>query len=256
MSVSTSRNGRRARVAARKVRSLLSAASLVLSSLTVTSVWAAPRADHGDGHDEHHVPSLSDVNWYHGILGEREGVEPSLLWRAPGTPVPVAAMLLNTLLLLGLLVRFGGPMVRAGLTARKQRVESGIQSAAAMKREAEQQLAHYENKLARVDQEIENVRAQLREQAEAERKRVLAEAEQRRAQMDREVNVLLRQELKAARERLFHEVVAQALQAAEESIRRELRPEDHHRLAEELLASLEGPGLSQLLSAPAAEVRS
>lgn len=257
MSVSTSREGRRARGVARGLRTLLCAAGLALSSLTVASAWAAPQAGHGDvAHEEHHVPTFSDVNWYHGILGEREGAEPSLLWRAPGTPVPVAAMLLNTLLLVWLLVRFGGPLIRAGLTARKQRVESGIQGAVAMKREAEQQLAHYENKLERIDQEIENVRTQMREQAEAERKRVLAEAEQRRAQMDREVNVLLGQELKAARERLFHEVVAQAMQAAEEAIRRELSAEDHRRLAEELLANLEGPNLGRLLSARAAEVQS
>lgn len=255
MSASCASRGHRT-TGVRRARCLLGTLTLVGCLLSVGSAWAAPRGSHGGDQGAHHVPHLSDVNWYYGLLGEREGVEPSLLWRTPGMPVPVAAMALNTLLLLWLLIRFGGPLVRAGLTSRKQRVESGIQSAAAMKREAEQQLAHYEGKLARIDQEIENVRAQMREQAEAERKRVLAEARLRHEQMDRDVGILLGQELKAAREDLFHAVVAQAMQAAEETIRRELSPEDHRRLAEELLTHLEGANLGGLLRARSVEYQS
>jgi F0F1-type ATP synthase membrane subunit b/b' len=220
---------------------LLAGAALLVVLAIASVAGAVPPQPHGDeAHGtEHHVPHLSDINWFHGFVSEREGVEPSLLWRAPGTPPPVAAMLLNTLVLAWLLVRFGGPAVRAGLTARKERVQSGIAGAAAMKREAEEQLAHYEAKLARIDQEIERVRTEMRDQAEAERKRVLAEATVRREQMERDARVLLAQELKAAQEALFHEVVAGAMQSAEAALRGQLAPADQQRLAEEFLADIE-----------------
>lgn len=220
----------------------LLAFAILLGALGVASTAGAiPPQPHGDeAHGtEHHVPHFSDINWFHGLIAEREGVEPSLLWRPPGMPVPVGAMVLNTLVLFGLVVRFGGPAIRAGLTARKQRVQSGIEAAAAMKSEAEDQLAHYEAKLARIDQEIERVRAEMRDQAEAERKRILAEATVRREQMERDARVLLAQELKAAKEALFHEVVAGAMQSAEATLRSQLSAADQQRLAEEFLAGVE-----------------
>lgn len=220
--------------------SLIFALGMGLAS--VGAATSAPAAPHGaaseDGHGAHHIPHFSDINWYHGLLGEREG-EPSLWFRPPGTPVPLAALLVNTAILFWLLVRFGRPAIRAGLTARKERVESGIVAAAAMKREAEEQLAHYESKLARIDQEIERVKSEMRDQAEGERKRVLEEASVRREQMDRDVHLLLAQELKAARQELFHEVVENAMRAAEETIFAQLSNADQQRLAEEFLAGIE-----------------
>jgi F0F1-type ATP synthase membrane subunit b/b' len=235
----------------RKLARALCAAAALLVVLP-GPVLAAPAQPHGDeAHEGHHVPRFEDVNWFHGLLGEREGVEPNLLWRAPGTPAPVGAMVLNTVILVWLLVRFGGPAIRAGLTSRKQRVEGGIRSAAAMKSEAEDQLAHYEGKLERIDQEIERVRTEMREQAEAERKRILAEAKVRREQMERDARILLAHELKAAREVLFHEVVEGAMRSAEEAVRARLSREDQERLAEEFVGGLEAS-----LDAAGLEVRS
>lgn len=236
----------------RSSRARLLALAFCLSVLAPVAVAAAPAHSAGEeGHGGHHVPHLSDVNWFHGMLAEREGVEPSFLWRPPGTPVPVAAMVLNTLVLFWLLARFGGPAIRNGLKSRKERVQSGIQAAAAMKSEAEEQLAHYEAKLARIDQEIERVRSEMREQAEAERKRVLAEVGARREQMERDARVLLAQEFKAAREELFREVVAGAMASAEQTLRGRLGPADQQRLAEEFLAEVE-----RALAVRSTEVRS
>lgn len=235
------------------IRALLAAMTLLVALTSAAPALAVPPKPHGDeAHGtEHHVPHLSDVNWFHGMLGEREGVEPSLLWRAPGTPVPVGAMLLNTAILFWLLVKFGGPAIRSGLTSRKQRVEGGIRAAATMKGEAEEQLAHYEGKLERIDQEIERVRTEMREQAETERKRVLAEAKVRREQMERDARLLLAQELKAAREALFHEVVEGAMRSAEGAIRAQLGGADQERLADEFVG-----GIEESLRSATLEVRS
>jgi F-type H+-transporting ATPase subunit b len=202
-------------------------------------------AEHGEaaGHGEHgahHEPHFSDINWFHGLLGEKEGVEPNLLWRAPGTPVPLGALLINSAVLFWLLIKLGGPAIRKALLERKKRVASGIEAAAAMKAEAEGQLEFYEEKLRKLDQEIENIRTQMREQAEAERRRILAEAKSEREQLERDAHVLVQQELKVARQELFQEVVDQAIRAAEATIKMQVNEADQQRLADDFLATLDG----------------
>jgi F-type H+-transporting ATPase subunit b len=107
-----------------------------------------------------------------------------------------------------------------------------------MRREAEDRLEDYEHKLDRIDQELDEAKSQMRELAEVERERVLAEAKERRERMEREAKVLVDQELKAAREQLFRETVKTALHSSEESVKREIGPADHERIAEEYLGTL------------------
>ncbi len=195
-------------------------------------------SDHG-AHGGHHDPHFSDINWVHGLLGEKEGAAPSLLWRPPGTPVPLAAVVLNSAILFFLLIKLGGPKILAALADRKKRVASGIEAAAAMKAEAEGQLAFYEEKLQKLDQEIENIRTQMREQAEAERRRILAEAKSEREQVERDARLLVSQELKLARQELFHEAIAEAVRTAEETIKKQVSDADQQRLADDFLATVD-----------------
>lgn len=212
---------------------------------------------HGDAHGSHaegahghhgHVPQFSDINWFTGLIGEKEGVEPGLLWRAPGTPPPLGALILNAAVLFFLLIRFGGPAIKQGLIDRKKRVASDIEAARAMKIEAEAQLAHYEQKLSSMAAEMERIQAEMREQARAERERILAEVEGRRQALEREARVLVSQELNAARELISQKVVRQAVQAARESIVKSLNAEDQERLAQEQLSSVESVVRSEVQS--------
>src|SRR5258706_587734 len=149
-----------------------------------------------------HAPTFSDVNWYYGFLGEKAGVEPSLLWRPKGTPVPFAALALNTLALYWLLYRFGKKPIMDALRQRKESIMRGMEEAAALKAEAEQSLAKYKKKLDDVDQEVARIRSEMREAGESERQRILSEAKERRARLERDARTLIEQELKAAREQL------------------------------------------------------
>lgn len=203
----------------------------------------APEGGHGGHGDDHH----QEFNWYHGMIGEKEGVEPSLLWRAPGTPAPFAAQLLNTLILAVLLFKFGrGPIARA-LVDRRNRIMKGMDDAAAMKREAEKQLEFYKDRLANLDAEIERVRREMREGAEAERARILSDARARRSRLEQEARTLVEQEMKAVREQLTRETALAALRSARELLRSATSTEDHRRLCEQYL-----DGLRQQRPAPGA----
>jgi F-type H+-transporting ATPase subunit b len=196
---------------------------------------------HGDAHgDGHHA-----FNLYHGMLGEKEGVEPDILWRTPGTPVPFAALLVNTLLLFLLLYRFAKKPIQNALRVRKDSIQRGMEEAARLKADAEARLKEYEDKLAHIEEEVERVHRELREAGEHERARVLAEAKDRRARMEREAKLLIDQELKAVREVLLQETVRGALLSAEKDLKEKTTHGDQQRLAEEYLASL-GQKASQL----------
>ncbi len=187
---------------------------------------------------EHHVPKLDEYNWFYGFLGESDDAEPSLLWRPKGMPVPFGAMLLNSAILYYLLVRFAKKPVTDALKSRKATILRGMEEAGKMKQEAQAQLADYEQKLANVDQEIERVRTHMRASGEAERKRILSEAKEKRARMEHDAQTLIGQELKAAREGLQAELTRAALRSAEATLRSKLTASDQTRLADEYLAGI------------------
>ena len=206
------------------------------AELAASGNEVSPNEAHED--HEHHVPTLSEYNWFNGFLGDKEGVEPSLLWRPKGMPVPFGAMLLNSAILYYLLIRFAKKPIADALKTRKATILRGMEEAGKMKAEAQAQLADYEQKLANVDQEIERVRKDMRASGEAERKRILAEAKEKRTRMERDAQTLIGQELKAARESLQAELTRAALRSAEASLRAKLTPADQSRLAEEYLSGI------------------
>jgi len=190
------------------------------------------------GDEEHKVTKLEDYNLYYGFLGERDDVEPSILWRPKGTPVPFGAMLLNSAILYYLLVRFAKKPIAEALKSRKSTILRGMEEAGKMKSDAEAQLAQYEQKLATLDQEIERVRSDMRSAGESERKRILAEAKEKRTRMERDAHTLISQELKAAREDLTGEMARTALRSAETALRSKITAADQTRLADEYLGSI------------------
>jgi F-type H+-transporting ATPase subunit b len=191
--------------------------------------------EHGEaGHGEHH----QEFNWVDGMLGAKEGVEPNLLWRTPDMPTPFAALLLNTALLFGLIYKFARAPVAKGLADRRQRIMRGIEEATAMKEDAKRQLDGYRKKLDNLDAEIERVKREMRENAEAERQRILADAAARRTRLEQEARVLVEQELKAVREALTRETALAALRSARELLAAHTSTDDHRRLCEEYLETL------------------
>jgi F0F1-type ATP synthase membrane subunit b/b' len=193
----------------------------------------------GGGHDqpEHGGGHHQEFNWLHGFIGAKEGVEPGLLWRPVGMPPPFGATLLNTVLLVVLVVKLGAKPIRQAITSRRERLLRGMDEAAAMRKESEEQLALYRSKLDNLDAEIERVRREMRDSAEAERRRVLEEAAVRRERLEREARVLVEQELKATKQELIRSTALAALRSARELLATATSTEDHRRLSEDHLQS-------------------
>jgi F-type H+-transporting ATPase subunit b len=200
---------------------------------------------HGEhaAHGEHdHAPTFDDVNWMYGLLGEKEGVEPSLLWRPTGMPVPFGASLLNAAILYFLLFKFGKKPIGDALKARKLGIMKGMEDAAKVKAEAEASLAKYQAKLDNIEQEIARIKQDMKEAGEAESARILSEAKERRTRLEKDAHTLIEQELKAAREGLLRDTVRAAVKSAEQTLSAKIGDADQTRLADEYLAQIKTQG--------------
>lgn len=233
---------------------LLVAGSLALALALVTLL--APSAAFAQGEDEpaaghagpatqapreHGGPAAEHeegINWYYGILSEKDGVEPSLLYRPKGMEPPLGAELFDAAILFYFLFRFAKQPLKDALRKRRASIMHGMQEAGRMKDDAAARLAEFENKLKHVDDDIERVKREMKEAGEAERTRVLAEAKEKRARMEREARTLIDQELKAVREMLLLETTRSAVKSAEEILAKQITPADQERLAGEYLASI------------------
>jgi len=204
-----------------------------------------PRAtEHGGGahkSEAHRPPTVHDINWWHGMIGEKEGVEPDLFWRKKGEPAPLGALLVNTAIVYWLLYRFGKKPLREALARRKSNLLRGIEEAGALRDAARQRLSEYEDKLARIDQEIERARTEAREAGEAERGRALTEARAKGERLEREARATVELELKQARDELMAQSVRRAVAEARRVVERDILPTDQLRLLNDYLASMAAP---------------
>ncbi|HEV8549302.1 MAG TPA: ATP synthase F0 subunit B [Polyangiaceae bacterium] len=230
------------------------ALALAASPVLAAQEAEAPAAQHGarapgaaahghaaaKGHGEH-VPTFDDINWIYGVFGEREGVEPSFLFRPKGMPAPFGIWIFDALLLYGFLYVKTKEPLRKALKERKASILRGMDEAARMKREAEVRLGEYEEKLASMEQEIERVRREMREAGEADRARVLAEARARSKRLEDDAKALVEQELATARDALKGEMIAHAMASALSSVKSRVSADDQQRLADEFLAGLVRP---------------
>lgn len=196
-----------------------------------------PSEAHGEGHGEH-VPRFSDINWTYGILGEKKGVQPDLFWRSPGMPVPFVTTLFNWGVFIAILVVLAKKHLPGTLSKRKEGIVRGMREAADMKDDSARRLEEYERKLEGLDEEIERLKEEMRKVGEQERSRILAEAAERRARMERDAKHLIATELENAVAELKRLVAERALATATEKLAGRLTAQDHGRYVEEALTSL------------------
>lgn len=215
----------------------------------VAPALAAESEEVGDEHvdtetDEGHASDAEEhgdhaFNWFYGMLGARDAdTEPSLLFRPKGMPVPFLAQVLNASILFGGLFWLGRKSLKDGLKKRRQQIMQGMDDAARMRKEAHAQLTMYQEKLAHIEAEVERLRKEMREVAEVERSKILAEAKERRVRMERDAKLLIEHELKAAHDELLKATVSSAIESAGKLLSQQVSADDHRRLEQESIGTL------------------
>jgi F-type H+-transporting ATPase subunit b len=195
--------------------------------------------------DEHHAPAgeahgAAPAGEAHGDAhGEGAGEHGGGAHAAPSFDVKrFGFQVLNFAVLLFLLVKFGGPAVKKALEARSQQIKSDLASAAEARAAAQARFEKQEQRLAALESEIEAIRAGIKQEAEAEKVRLIAMAEDRARRIREESEFIIEQQVKQAEEDLRREVAAQAVALAEQIVRSQLGPADQQRLVDTFVGDI------------------
>ena len=147
-----------------------------------------------------------------------------LLWRT-----------LNFAGLVAILVLALKKPISNGLNGRRQAIVETFDDLDAQKAEAERIYRGYEDKLSKIDDEVEAIISSAVKQGEAEKKRIIEEANRAAGDIQRQAEMAIQHELSEARLRLRSEIAEQAVQMAEELIQQNLKDADQTKMVENYL---------------------
>ena len=147
-------------------------------------------------------------------------------------------MLLNFALLMAMYYALGKKPVAEALKNRRAGIAKEIEEAARMRDEAEARAAKYQDKLKHLESELKEARETLKAAGEADRDRIVREAEEKATRMERDAKFLVEQETKQMSVELTRAAVEMAMTAAEEILRKRITPADQERLAEDYLSQI------------------
>ena len=208
------------------MRTLLTLIAAALLALAPASASAEPSghgeaaADthgddgHGDAHHgEHHAPEIN--------VG-------SLVRHS-----------VNLAVLLAVLVFALKTPVADFLKFRRSIIKEQLEASGEAKEAAEARQAELEARLAGFDDELAGILQGVREDAEADRRRTLAQAEQAATQLEAAARRTVDEELRRARTELRDEAVEQTVRMATELLSGAVADADRKRLATDYLAKVE-----------------
>jgi F-type H+-transporting ATPase subunit b len=162
--------------------------------------------------------------------GEHEGIDPKTL----------ALQVLNFGVLLFILVKFGGKAINKSLRDRHEQLKADMDEATRLRAAAEVRFKEQEKRLQNLEQELEAMRQAILKEAEHEKARIIAAAEERAKRVQDETRFQLDQQVKEAELRFRAEVAQAALKIADELLRRSVNGGDEQRLVQSFVAELGG----------------
>ena len=170
----------------------------------------------------------------------------SILWAMPAAAAEEHAAsvtelvfpLINFLIFLYLIKRFGLPLVVGYLKSRREGIAQSIRDADEAKQRADALARDYKNRLARLAEETRAIRESLRADGEREKAKLLAEAREIAARIKTDADLLAEQEVRLARQALRHEIVDAARESAEKIIQQNLTAADQKRMVAEFLTEV------------------
>lgn len=147
--------------------------------------------------------------------------------------------LLNFLALVALLAWVIRAKVNPALAERRAEVEEELAEAQRLRAEAERRHQETASRLEKLDQEMAQIRAEMIKAGEAERDRIVSQAEEKAARMRKDTKFFIEQQVKQLRKDLTHEAANAAVQAAHELLKERTTEADQDRLAEVYLSRLD-----------------
>lgn len=187
--------------------------------------------DHGHGdhsHGGHHKAKVID-NWFH-VTGF-----------GPDKPIkngPLFFALLNFVLLCYLLLRFTKKPISEYLANRHDTIKRDLEQAATLRQQAREKLAQVGTRLGKIDDEIAEIKAGVAQDAEREKERIIAKANDEAARIIKQAESTMEREIRRARRRLEAGAVEAALGTAEKLLKENLNAADRKRINDAYVAQI------------------
>ncbi|MEZ4324703.1 MAG: ATP synthase F0 subunit B [Polyangiales bacterium] len=209
--------------------------ALLMLTLVVAPVVGAQHHEAAEGHVESydveaeiaaeaHGGHGGPVTWDSIVHGEHFG--------------ELLGSIVNFLILFGIFFWVIKTKVNPQLAAKREAMQEAMAEAARLKAEAEAKQKEFQDRLARLDDELDAIRHEMVKAGEAERDRIVAEAEKKAARLRKDTEFVIAQRFKQLREDLTREAVESALSAAEAVLREKSTAADQTRLADGYLTRL------------------
>ncbi|HEX5782461.1 MAG TPA: F0F1 ATP synthase subunit B [Solirubrobacteraceae bacterium] len=161
---------------------------------------------------------------------------------------PDIGLMIWTLLVFGIcffvLAKFVFPRIAEALDRRQRAIEESIDTADQLRKEADQILAEYRERLAEARGQADEIVARARKTGEAAEGEILAEARTKREEMMEQTRRDIEAETRRAIQEIRAEVADLTVLATEKVTRKALTDADHKRLVEEALSELDFAALS------------
>jgi len=139
------------------------------------------------------------------------------------------------LLIIILFVAIRKSGLKDSLAGRIDEIKQRLEDLRKEKEEAEGRYQDVEEKLKDFESKRKEIIEQFKNEGQAEKERIIAEANERAKQIVRQAELTIQQEMQSAKERLRREVMELAAGKAQEIITKEMTDEDQDRLVSEFI---------------------
>lgn len=180
----------------------------------------------------------------------------------PGTPTIVAAedsgnflvtpdvglmiwTLVSFLIALWVLAKFAFPRIQEALDKRQRSIEESIDVAERTRKQADELLAEYRERLAEARQQADDIVTRARKTGEAQEAEAIADARRKREELMEQTRREIESETRQAINQIRAEVADLTVLATEKVTRKSLTGDDQRRLVEEALSELDFASLSR-----------
>jgi F-type H+-transporting ATPase subunit b len=147
--------------------------------------------------------------------------------------------IVNFLVLVGLIAWVIRKKGNPALAARRAKVEKELAEAQRLRAEAEKRHMETATRLEKLDQEMIQIRGDMIKAGEAERDRIVAQAEEKAARLRKDTSFLIEQQMKQLRKELTQQAASAAVVAAQELLQERTTDADQDQLAEAYLSRLD-----------------
>jgi F-type H+-transporting ATPase subunit b len=144
----------------------------------------------------------------------------------------------NFAVLIAIIVKFAGKPLKNYLQNRHRAIKEKLEEANSMVQEAEKLKAEYEGRLAKLDDELAVFKKTMMDDAQREKQKILAEANEFAARIREQARITYEQELREATGKIKEEIARLTMERAEKLVKEKLTKDDHNVMVDDFIEKI------------------